>query len=80
MLICIKIYRCNLQLIYSDKYTIAKIFTPFTVASMLFIDFKLHDKLIQSIKTIINRVVILAITLCISGLRPLKWKCQLTGV
>ena len=69
----------SLHLVVDFTQTTAKIFTPFTIASMLFISLKLLDKLIQSTKTM-NGVVILAITLCIRSLQPLKREVLVEGL
>ena len=46
---------------------------------MIFINLKLHNNLMQSITTLINGVRILAITLCIRGLRLLKRRVPVDG-
>ena len=43
-----------------------------TIASMLFVNLKLHNQLMQSVETVITVATILAITLCVIDLRPLK--------
>ena len=73
-------FDCHLyNLILHRQACNCQIFTSFIVTSMLLNNLKWHNELIQSIKTIINGVVVLAVTLCIRGRRPLKRSVPVDG-